>query len=91
MANAVALCRSGFVAFGVTPLVEALRKPTNRQFTIQQLMIVIAVFAVLFWVVPVGLALVVSFALFIPLVTDLASRPKPRNYCAGLSERDREQ
>ena len=58
---------------------QALLKPTNRQFTIRQLMIVIAVFAVLFWIVPIGLALVVAFALFIPLLTDLSIRPRRRD------------
>jgi hypothetical protein len=48
------------------------------QFTIAQTMIVLAVFVVLFAVVPTGLAVLVMAALFIPLVTDLAGQLRPR-------------
>jgi hypothetical protein len=48
------------------------------QFTIGHFMIVTAVFVVLFAIVPAGIAAVVFAALIIPLLSDLASRPKPR-------------
>jgi hypothetical protein len=54
-------------------MVQTLARPTHRQFTIGQWMVVMAVFAALFTILPAGLALIVVVALVIPLVTDFAT------------------